>query len=197
MGAYDLLHEIGLEDEVFLSFLPLCHAYEHTAGQFFPMSIGAQIYYAESIEALGRNMTEARPTIMTAVPRLYETLHARILHGLRKVPALRRGLFDRAMALGRRRYDAPESLSLLDRVADAALDRLVRRKVSERFGGRIKALVSGGAPLNVEIGLFFTALGLRLLQGYGQTESAPVVSRSEEHTSELQSPMRISYAVFC
>src|SRR3546814_17153344 len=72
------------------------------------------------------------------------------------------------MALGRRRYDAPESLSLLDRVADAALDRLVRRKVSERFGGRIKALVSGGAPLNVEIGLFFTALGLRLLQGYGQ-----------------------------
>src|SRR3546814_5473718 len=108
-------------------------------------------------------MTEARPTIMTAVPRLYETLHARILHGLRKVPALRRGLFDRAMALGRRRYDAPESLSLLDRVADAALDRLVRRKVSERFGGRIKALVS----------------------------------RSEEHTSELQSLMRISYAVFC
>src|SRR3546814_275244 len=145
------------------------------------MSIGAQIYYAESIEALGRNMTEARPTIMTAVPRLYETLHARILHGLRKTPALRRRLFDRAVALGRKRYEAPESLTILERAVDAVLDRLVRRKVSERFGGRMRALVSGGAPLNVEIGLFFTALGLRLLQGYGQTESAPVVSCNRPH----------------
>src|SRR3546814_20469319 len=134
------------------------------------MSIGAQIYYAESIEALGRNMTEARPTIMTAVPRLYETLHARILHGLRKVPALRRGLFDRAMALGRRRYDAPESLSLLDRVADAALDRLVRRQVSQRFGGRIQALVPGGAPLNVHTGLFLPAHALPPLQGSAQPQ---------------------------
>ncbi|MFN4087871.1 MAG: AMP-dependent synthetase/ligase [Alphaproteobacteria bacterium] len=176
LGAYDLLYELGLEDEVFLSFLPLCHSYEHTAGQFFPVSIGAQIYYAESIEALGRNMTEAKPTIMTAVPRLYETLHARILHGLRTAPALRRRLFHAAVDLGRRRYERPDALTLRDRIADAVLDRLVRSKVRARFGGRIKALVSGGAPLNVEIGIFFTALGLRLLQGYGQTESAPVVS---------------------
>ncbi len=186
MGAFDLLHELGLDDEVFLSFLPLSHAYEHTAGQFFPLSIGAQIYYAESAEALGRNMIEARPTIMTAVPRLYETLHARILHGLRKTPPLRRKLFDKALTLGRKRYEGPNTLTLTERVQDVVLDRLVRRKVRDRFGGRIKALVSGGAPLNVELGTFFTALGLRLLQGYGQTESAPVVSCNRPHKIRIE-----------
>lgn len=185
MGAFDLLYELGLDDEVFLSFLPLCHSYEHTAGHFFPTSIGAQIYYAESIEALGRNMTEARPTIMTAVPRLYETLHARIMHGQRNSSALRQRLFDAAVNLGRKRYEPAERLSPIERLADLALDRLVRAKVRDRFGGRIKALVSGGAPLNVEIGIFFTALGLRLLQGYGQTESAPVVSCNRPHKVKI------------
>jgi len=185
MGAFDLLHELGLDNEVFLSFLPLCHSYEHTAGHFFPTSIGAQIYYAESIEALGRNMTEARPTIMTAVPRLYETLHARIMHSQRNSSPLRQRLFNGAVRLGRKRYEHAERLSPLDRIADLALDHLVRAKVRERFGGRIKALVSGGAPLNVEIGIFFTALGLRLLQGYGQTESAPVVSCNRPHNVKI------------
>ena len=83
-GAYHLLKELGLGDEVFLCFLPLSHSYEHTAGQFFPISIGAQIYYAESVEKLADNMVEARPTIMTAVPRLYETMHQRILRGIAK-----------------------------------------------------------------------------------------------------------------
>jgi len=185
MGAFDLLYELGLDDEVFLSFLPLCHSYEHTAGHFFPASIGAQIYYAESIEALSRNMAEARPTIMTAVPRLYETLHARILHGQRGAPQMRRRLFEAAVRLGRKRYANGGTLNPLEGLADAALDRLVRTKVRARFGGRIKALVSGGAPLNVEIGTFFTALGLRLLQGYGQTESAPVVSCNRPHKVKI------------
>jgi len=176
MGAYDLLSEFSLADEVFLSFLPLSHSYEHTAGQFFPISIAAEIYYAEGIEALGRNMAEARPTIMTAVPRLYETMHQRIMQAMRRAPPMRRKLFMKAVELGRRRYEDPSSLGLGDRVLDRLLNRLVRSKVKDRFGGRIKALVSGGAPLNVDIGLFFTALGLRLLQGYGQTETAPVVS---------------------
>ena len=176
MGAYELLTSFGLGEEVFLSFLPLSHSYEHTVGQFFPMSIGAQIYYAEGIDALARNMTEARPTIMTAVPRLYETMHGRIISGLRTQPALRRKLFARTVALGRKAHENPGSLGPIERIQNAVLDRLVRAKVRGRFGGRIKALVSGGAPLNVEIGLFFTALGLRLLQGYGQTETAPIVS---------------------
>ena len=187
MGACDLLYELDdrmPEDEVFLSFLPLSHSYEHTAGQFFPLSIGAQIYYAEGVETLARNMAEAKPTIMTAVPRLYETLHGRVISGLRGQPKMRQKLFWKTVELGKKKY-LTGKLSLSERVADRVLTKLVRRKVRERFGGRIKALVSGGAPLNYEIGLFFTALGLRLLQGYGQTETAPVVSCNRAHKIKL------------
>ncbi len=187
MGAMDLLYELDdrvPDGEVFLSFLPLSHAYEHSAGSCFPLSIGAQIYYAESIETLARNMTEARPTIMTAVPRLYETLHGRVLSGLRSQPAARQKLFWKAVELGKKKF-LTGKLSLAERVQDAVLQKLVRKKVRERFGGRIKALVSGGAPLNYEIGLFFTALGLRLLQGYGQTETAPFVSCNRAHRIKL------------
>ena len=175
-GAFGLLNKLGLDDEVFLSFLPLSHSYEHTAGQFFPISIGAQIYYAEGVDKLAGNLPEARPTIMTAVPRLYETMHQRIVAGVRRQGGLKAKLFWKAVELGKKKYEAPGSLTAAERLQDKLLDRLVREKVRARFGGRLKALVSGGAPLNFEIGLFFTALGLRLLQGYGQTESAPVVS---------------------
>jgi long-chain acyl-CoA synthetase len=174
-GAYHLLKELGVGDEVFLCFLPLSHSYEHTVGQLFPMSIGAQIYYAESIERLLENMAEARPTIMTAVPRLYEAMHQRILRGIAKASPLQRRLFDMAVTLGRKRYRG-ESLSLGERVRDLLAEVTVRRKVRGRFGGRLKAWVSGGAALNQEIGLFFLALGVPLLQGYGQTEASPVIS---------------------
>lgn len=176
MGAFDLLEELGLEDEVFLSFLPLSHSYEHTAGQFFPITIGAQIYYAEGVESLMTNLAEARPTIMTAVPRLYESMYQRIHRGLKREKPLKRKLFHRAEELGTKRYQDPHSLTLWERIQDFFLDRLVRDKIRQRFGGRLKAMVSGGAALNPDIGIFFTALGLRLLQGYGQTEAAPVIA---------------------
>ncbi len=176
MGAYDLLEELGLDDEVFLSFLPLSHSYEHTAGQFFPMTIGAQIYYAEGVESLLTNLAEARPTIMTAVPRLYESMYQRLHRNLKREKPLKQKLFLRAEELGTKRYHDPKSLTLWERFIDVFLDKLVRDKVRQRFGGRLKALVSGGAALNPDIGIFFTALGLRLLQGYGQTEAAPVIA---------------------
>ncbi len=187
LGAYHLLLDIGLGDEVFLSFLPLSHAYEHTAGQFFPISIGAQIYYAESIDRLVDNLAEARPTIMTAVPRLYEVMHQRIRRGVDKTTGLKRRLFDTAYRLGRRRYEAPGSLGLADRLLDLVAELVVRRKVRRRFCGRLKAFVSGGAALNYEIGLFFIALGVRILQGYGQTEAAPVVSCNPPSRIKLRS----------
>ncbi|CAA7627728.1 AMP-dependent synthetase and ligase [Candidatus Terasakiella magnetica] len=174
-GAAVVIEELGLEDNVFLSFLPLSHAYEHTAGLHFPIAIGAQIYYAEGIEQLAANMAEVKPTIMTAVPRLYETMRARILKGLARVPALRRRLFMAALRLGTRKIETGH-LGPFDTVADWMLERLVRDKVRQRFGGRLKAFVSGGAPLPYDVGMFFLALGLRILQGYGQTESAPVAS---------------------
>jgi long-chain acyl-CoA synthetase len=176
LGAHDVLQQVGLGNDVFLSFLPLSHSYEHTAGQFFPISIGAQIYYAESIDKLTDNMAEVRPTLMMAVPRLYEVMHQRIMRTMDKMPPLRRRLFETALRLGRKRYEDAGGLSLGERVMDLICDPLVRRKAARRFGGRLKAFVSGGAPLNHEIGVFFTALGVRILQGYGQTESAPVVS---------------------
>ena len=175
-GARILLAELGLEDEVFLSFLPLSHAYEHMAGLFFPIAVGAQIYYAEGVDKLSANMEEVRPTIMTAVPRLYEAMYERIRRGVSLKGGRAEALFKKTVALGSKRYEAPGSLTLGERLTDAVLTLLVRRKVAKRFGGRLKAMVSGGAPLNYEVGLFFTALGVRLLQGYGQTESAPVIS---------------------
>ncbi|MEX2451382.1 MAG: long-chain fatty acid--CoA ligase [Rhodospirillales bacterium] len=184
-GATDALIELGLGDEVFLSFLPLSHSYEHTAGQFFPISVGAQIYYAEGIETLGNNMIEAKPTIMTAVPRLYEMLHARITGAVVKQGGVKAKLFFKAVDLGRKRYDNPAALSFAEKFIDALLNKAVRDKVRGRFGGRLKALVSGGAPLNPDIGLFFTALGLTILQGYGQTESAPVASVNRPRKNKI------------
>ena len=178
-GAYDLLRELEdfVEDgERFLSFLPLSHSYEHTAGLHFALSIGAEIYYAQGIDKLVGNMAETAPTIMTAVPRLYEAIHGRIINGVQQAGGMKEKMFMKAVDLGRQRYENPATLSYLDNVFDAALDKLVRAKVAERFGGRLKAFVSGGAPLNPEIGTFFLALGVRILQGYGQTESAPVIS---------------------
>jgi long-chain acyl-CoA synthetase len=176
VGAADVLYELGLEDEVFLSFLPLCHAYEHSAGLMFPISIGAQIYFAERSDTLAANLLEARPTIMTAVPRLFEIMRERILRGTARQGRVGAKLLWAAIELGRKRYESRETMTRRDRLADWAVDRLVRDKVRARFGGRLKALVSGGAPLNYDVGIFFTALGLRLLQGYGLTEAAPVVS---------------------
>ena len=174
-GAWHVVEELGLDDEVFLSFLPLSHSYEHTAGLMFPLSIKAQIYYAESLERLATNMEEVKPTLMTAVPRLYEAMHGRIYRGIRQKGGLSEKLFMKAVSIGGRRYEGAP-LSLGERLLDPLLDKLVRAKVRQRFGGRLKAVVSGGAPLNYDIGLFFHALGLLLVQGYGMTEAAPVIS---------------------
>jgi long-chain acyl-CoA synthetase len=174
-GAFRLLETLGLGEEVFLSFLPLSHSYEHTAGMMFPVSIGAQIYYAEGAESLPANLLETRPTIMTAVPRLYETMHRRIAHAVERRGRLQRAMFKRAVAIGRKRAVCGR-LGLADRLVDPILDRSVRAGLRRRFGGRLKAMVSGGAALNPDIGSFFLALGVRLLQGYGQTEAGPVIA---------------------
>ncbi|MEQ8653988.1 MAG: long-chain fatty acid--CoA ligase [Kiloniellales bacterium] len=176
-SAFDLLSSFGVEEvqQTFLSFLPLSHSYEHAAGLCFPLTIRAQIYYAESVEKLAANMAEVQPTLMTAVPRLYESMRQRILAGLKHQPPLRQKLFHKTVELGLKR-NAGERLGLIAGLQDKLLERLVREKVRQRFGGRLQALVSGGAALNPDIGNFFQALGLTLLQGYGQTESAPVVS---------------------
>ena len=127
----------------------------------FPISIKAQVYYAEGVDKLAANMEETRPTIMTAVPRLYETMHGRIIRGVHQKGGLSEKLFMKAVETGRKRYEG-EPLGVGDALLDPLLTKLVRKKVAGRFGGRLKAMVSGGAPLNYDIGVFFKALGVEL-----------------------------------
>jgi long-chain acyl-CoA synthetase len=167
--------EFAAGPDVFLSFLPLSHAYEHTASQFGAIALGAQIYYAESLDKLASNLEEVRPTIMVVVPRLFEVLRTKISKSVENQSALAAWMFKWALKLGELRYEKGE-LNWWQRLFDRLLDRTVRTKVKQKLGGRIKAMVAGGAPLNPQVGLFFHALGLQLCQGYGQTEAAPVIS---------------------
>ena len=172
-AAEVIIEDFGWGDEVFLSFLPLSHAYEHTGGQLFPIGLKAEIYYAEGLEKLGSNIEEARPTIMVVVPRLFEVFRQKIIGGIEKQGGFARFLLRQALAIEEKRRTG--AFRLWDRPMDLLLERTLRAKIRKKFGGRMKAMVSGGAPLNPEVGHFFEALGLTLLQGYGQTESAPIM----------------------
>jgi len=174
-AAEVLVNDFGIGDEeVFLSFLPLSHAYEHSGGQFLPIMVGAQIYYSEGLEKLVSNIEETRPTIMVVVPRLFEVIRARMIKSVEKQGKLANWMLRQALRVGEKDYE--RRMGVLDRPVDLILDKLFRPKIGKRFGGRMKALVSGGAPLNPEIGVFFHSIGLTLLQGYGQTEAGPVIS---------------------
>nr|WP_294848851.1 AMP-dependent synthetase/ligase [uncultured Sphingomonas sp.] len=174
-GCIDIIaNDFGWDDEVFLSFLPASHAYEHTGGQHFPVALGGQIYYAESLEKLAANIEDVKPTIMVVVPRLFEMLRAKIMKQVEKDGGLPAYLMNRALSIESKRYrgkSVPWDLPM-----DGILSLTLRKKVKNKFGGRMKAMVSGGAPLNPDVGLFFQAMGLPMLQGYGQTEAGPVIS---------------------
>jgi len=183
-GAFRLLELIGLRRDVYLSFLPLSHSYEHTAGQFFMASIGAELVYSRGAEHLASDMLAVAPTIMTVVPRVLEVIRGRVRQQVARQPAWKQRLFERALAVGLRR--AEHRLTLADRMLDPLLDRLVRRTVRARFGGRLRVLVSGGARLDPEVGRFFLGLGLQLLQGYGQTEAGPVISANPPNAVQVE-----------
>ncbi len=166
--------DFGIKNEVFLSFLPLSHAYEHSGGQFLPIALGAQIYYAEGLEKLASNIEEVKPTIMVVVPRLFEVLRTRIIKAIEKQGGTPVYLMGKALEIGAREYS--DKKRKRDLPMKAVLSKTLKPKISQRFGGRLKAMVSGGAPLNPDIGIFFQSLGVTVLQGYGQTESGPIIS---------------------
>lgn len=174
-GITDFIRQLKLPpDACYLSFLPLSHAYEHTV-IYLLCSFGMEVVFSRGAEKLSSELAEIRPHVLTAVPRLFEVLRARLLAGLEKQSSLNRALFERTCRIGMKRLEG-ERLSLAERLQDPILDRLVRAKVRARFGGRLVAMVSGGARLDPDLSGFFMALGLPVLQGYGQTEAGPVIS---------------------
>ncbi|MEO0462541.1 MAG: long-chain fatty acid--CoA ligase [Pseudomonadota bacterium] len=174
-GAGEIvITDFGVDNERFLSFLPLSHAYEHTAGQYLPIALRGEIFYSQGLEKLASNIEEVRPTIMVVVPRLFEVLRTKMLKQVRGQGKVANFMLDRALAISDNAKDGKKRKR--DRPMDFLVEKTLRPKVRGKFGGRIKAMVSGGAPLNPEVGNFFDAMGLTMLQGYGQTESGPIMS---------------------
>jgi len=174
-GLVPLAERLGFAGNTYLSFLPLSHSYEHTVGGFLLPSLGMEIVYSRGADRIAAEFAEIGPAVVTAVPRLFEVMRARMLAQREKQSPFAQRLFDRAIALGLRRLDGPR-LNLVERVQDAVLERVVREKVRARFGGKLLAFVSGSARLDPDLGGFFLALGLPVLQGYGQSEAGPVIS---------------------
>jgi len=174
-GAQEILFSLIKNSEpTFLTWLPLSHSYEH-AVQFVQISLGAKIYYAESLEKLLSNMSLAKPTIMTAVPRFYQNLYSKISSNFSKQTGLRRKLILFTISLGIKKLNN-EKLTSKEKFVNFFCENLVRRKIKNQFGGKLKAFVSGGGALDQRIGEFLNAIGLPTLQGYGLTEASPVVS---------------------
>ena len=173
-GSISLLKEIIINKPKFLTWLPLSHSYEHTV-QFVQIAIGAKVFYAESIDKLIKNMNECSPDIMTAVPRFYQNLYQKINANFEKTSGFKRYLVNKTLNLGEKVLNNKQ-LSVIEKIQNSICNNLVRKKIKSQFGGSLKAFVSGGGALDVNIGVFLNSIGLPTLQGYGLTETSPVVS---------------------
>ena len=174
-GAREILNSLIKKDPpVFLTWLPLSHSYEHTV-QYVQISLGAKVYYAESLEKLLANMATAKPTIMTAVPRFYQNLYSKISINFSKQKGFKKKLIESTISLGIKILNK-KKLSLSEKIKNFICELLVRKKIKNQFGGKLKAFVSGGGALDQKIGEFLNSIGLPTLQGYGLTETSPVVS---------------------
>jgi len=175
VGANELVKEIKVKDHRFLSIIPLSHAYEHTAGFFLPIYIGAEIYFNDNRDQIVSDLLSVKPTLMTAVPRLYEVLYKKINNQLATQNKITQKLFYKTVAIGTKTFKG-FNLSLIEKAENLILDKIVRKKLQRKFGGNLQAFISGGAALNEQVGLFFQSLGINILQGYGQTECSPLIS---------------------
>ena len=173
-GGYELLKSILEKETRFLTWLPLSHSYEH-AVQFIQIAVGAKVFYAESIDKLIKNMSYCSPHIMTAVPRFYQNLYQKINSTFNKATGLKKVLVKNTINLGTKKFQNLK-LSFWEKVMNLIVEKLVRSKIKKQFGGSLKTFVSGGGALDAEIGTFLNAIGLPTLQGYGLTETSPVVS---------------------
>ena len=173
-GALFLLKEFISKKARFLTWLPLSHSYEHTV-QFVQIALGARVFYAESIDKLIKNMGECNPDIMTAVPRFYQNLYQKINASFNKTKGFKKYLINKMLSLGEKVL-FKNKLSKLEKVQNIICEKLVRKKIKAQFGGSLKLFISGGGALDKDVGVFLNAIGLPTLQGYGLTETSPVVS---------------------
>src|SRR6056300_1430406 len=173
-GSTKLLKEIITTKPEFLTWLPLSHSYEHTV-QFVQIAVGAKIFYAESIDKLIKNMSDCSPEIMTAVPRFYQNLFQKINSNFNKTKGFKKFLINKTVELGKK-IILKQELSTFDKLLNFICNNLVRKKIKAQFGGSLKAFISGGGALDYEVGIFLNSIGLPTLQGYGLTETSPVVS---------------------
>ena len=174
-GAIEILKPLIKKDQTrFLTWLPLSHSYEHTV-QFVQITVAARVFYAESIEKLIKNMNDCRPEIMTAVPRFYQNLYQKINASFNKATGVKKVLIQKMLNLGLKKIKK-EPLNFIEKIQDRILEKIVRKKIKAQFGGSLKTFVSGGGALDKEVGFFLNAIGLPTLQGYGLTETSPVVS---------------------
>ena len=173
-GAYSLLKTFISEKPKFLTWLPLSHSYEHTI-QFVQIVVGAKVFYAESIDRLIKNMCDCSPEIMTAVPRFYQNLYQKINGSFSKATGLKKFLVNQTVQLGKKKLNRKNFL-LIENFTNFICEKLVRKKIKNQFGGNLKAFISGGGALDKDVGSFLNAIGLPTLQGYGLTETSPVVS---------------------
>jgi len=183
-GAYELLQTLKGPDLTFLTWLPLSHSYEHVV-QFVTLMMEAKVFYNKSIETLLPTIKIAKPHIMTAVPRFYNNLFAKMQINLKNQSQFKQNLFKQAILLGTKKLHQ-QKLSITEKIFDFLMDKLVRKKVLNNFGGRLKAFVSGGGPLDSRVGEALNALGLKTLQGYGLTETSPVVSCNPLHKVKVE-----------
>ena len=183
-GAMEILEPIVSKNSRFLTWLPLSHSYEH-AVQFVQICVGAKVFYAESIEKLIKNMNDCKPHIMTAVPRFYQNLYQKINSAFNKATGLKKKLISKMLQIGKKKINK-QPLSLVDNFFDFILETVVRKKIKSQFGGNLKAFVSGGGPLDKDVGIFLNAIGLPTLQGYGLTETSPVVSCNPFHDIRVE-----------
>jgi len=166
-------------NEIFLSFLPLSHVLERMGGHYTPFSIGATIYYAENMETIAENMVESKPTIVVCVPRVFEKIHTKFITGVKSAPKIRQKLFYWALNVGKKHSSLKlqkQTPNLFLKFKHAIASKLIYSKVKARFGGNIKFFVSGGAPLSKELAEFFAAVDITILEGYGLTETSPVLT---------------------
>jgi long-chain acyl-CoA synthetase len=173
-GAYSLLKQFISNKPKFLTWLPLSHSYEHTV-QFVQIVVSARVFYAESIDKLIKNMNDCSPEVMTAVPRFYQNLYQKINTTFDKAKGLKKILVNQTIYLGRKKLDK-KIFSIVENFINFICEKLVRKKIKNQFGGNLKAFISGGGALDKEVGSFLNAIGLPTLQGYGLTETSPVVS---------------------